>query len=456
MKHSWQSEFLSKLEVVNTQGGDVAVCGSFSRPDSVLATLDDDRVAFVAPLRSRADLESLLRGLAMQPQVRQLVLAGDDREPNAQALSALWEKGLDEDGRIAGGRGLLSPELDSEWVAALRGAVELCDQRGRAPAEVSAAIAALPSLPPERAARDEAEVAIPERQTYLSRKTTFPIFTTDVGDGWLQLLNLVLRIGTEKQGGRGERLAEALNAIVTVELSDGAGEHPPFFDFTAADFDRYEAGNAGRSQLHGRSGVDQLEAAVDRLKQSLDTDSGSLVLLDADELRTPNEAPALVSATFNVVEDRLYGSFVLRNADVYGDWPLAALSLERLQREVAKRLGVAPGTATFMIHSARLHARDWDRASRVLQASFKRPLPLQVDPSGIFLFGNDGGEARAMLLDHDASTIFWEEAFADPEDLSWYIIDTMPWLLPQHIRYVGQECAALMRAMRESECYVQG
>ena len=61
-----------------------------------------------------------------------------------------------------------------------------------------------------------------------------------------------------------------------------------------------------------------------------------------------------------------------------------------------------------------------------------------------------------MLLDHDAGTIFWEEAFSSPQELSWYIVDAMPWLLPQHIRYVGQECAALMRAMQESECYLQG
>ena len=79
-----------------------------------------------------------------------------------------------------------------------------------------------------------------------------------------------------------------------------------------------------------------------------------------------------------------------------------------------------------------------------------------VREEGVFLFGNDGGKARAMLLNHDASEILWEDAFSDPEDLSWYIVDVMPWLLPQHIRYVGQECAALMRSMREKECYLQG
>ena len=84
------------------------------------------------------------------------------------------------------------------------------------------------------------------------------------------------------------------------------------------------------------------------------------------------------------------------------------------------------------------------------------PLPLQVDHSGVFLFGSDSGKARGMLLNHAAADIFWEDAFADAQTLSWYIVDAMPWLLPQHIRYVGQECASLMHAMRAKECYLQG
>lgn len=61
-----------------------------------------------------------------------------------------------------------------------------------------------------------------------------------------------------------------------------------------------------------------------------------------------------------------------------------------------------------------------------------------------------------MLLDHDAGTIFWEDAFDTAQELSWFIVDAMPWLLPQHIRYVGQECSTLTRAMEEKACYLQG
>jgi hypothetical protein len=439
VEHTWHLHHLPKLEASNLESGDVAVCGSFAKPAQILGHLDGDRVAFAAPLSSRSDLEWLLRGLHLHPNVRHLVICGDDRRTTGQALLALWREGLDEQGLLPGSRGSLSADLDAASVDTLRSYVAVRDHRGEPLADVAARILELPVQPPEREPRSLPNPVIPERKVFLSRKTTFPIFSSDAGDAWLQLLNLALRIGTEKEAAGTERHAEALNAIVTIEAASAEQEFPACFDFNRDDFDRYYS----------------LEAECDRLKNSLDTQSGTVVFLQPEDLAGP-EAPNLISATLNAVDEKLFGSFVLRSADVYTDWPLEAMALLRLQRDVAERVGLEPGPATFVIHSACLHERDWDRAQRALAAHFKRPLPLQVDPSGIFLFGNDGGQARGMLLDHDANTILWEEAFSDPEDLSWYIVDVMPWLLPQHIRYVGQECASLMRAIREGECYEQG
>jgi hypothetical protein len=471
MQHTWQSDHLPNLEVSNLEAGDVAVCGSFAKRAPILPQLDEHRVSFVAPLDSRSDLEWLLRGLHLHPHIRHLVVCGDDPRAVGEALLALWGEGLDESGQLPGSRGGLSAELDAASVDTLRGYVQAWDFRGRTVREVAGGILDLPTRLPEREPRVLPGPAIPKRTVFLSRKTTFPIFSSDVGDSWLQLLNLALRIGTEKQTGDGERMAEALNAVVTVELPAEEPEFPAFLEFNRDDFDRFyrwfEAPppsresrpgsiHHDREDLHDWGGASPLEAVCDRLKKSLDSRSGTFVLLEPGEVNVPRVAPDLISATFSVVDQKLFGSFVFRSADLYTDWPLEAMALVRLQREVTEALGREIGTATFVIHSAQLYERDWERSLRVLRESFKRPLPLQIDPSGIFLFGNDGGQARAMLLDHDASTIFWEEAFSDPEDLSWYIIDVMPWLLPQHIRYVGQECASLMRAIREGECYEQG
>jgi hypothetical protein len=290
---------------------------------------------------------------------------------------------------------------------------------------------------------------IPERKVFLSRKTSFPIFSRDVGDSWLQLLNLALRIGTDKETPAGPA-AEALNTMVTIGLPviaedlevtvTPAEDFPAFLEF---DRDGFESRYAGVRV-----------PAFDRLTHELET--SEMAVLDADELRKLNVAEELASVTFNVVDGSLYGSFVIGRVDLYRGWPLAALSLIRVQRELAAEFGIEAGAATFVVHAVQLLASDWERTERLLGEWFKRPLPLQVDHSGVFLFGSDAGKARGMLLDHAAADIFWEDAFADAQQLSWYIVDAMPWLLPQHIRYVGQECASLMHAMHAKECYLQG
>jgi hypothetical protein len=460
MEHTWQVNHLPQLELSNLEGGDVVVCSSFRNGEPILAELEAERISFVAPLTSRCELEWLLRGLLLHPKVRHVILCGDDARASAEALLALWKEGLDEDGRIAGSRGLLSPELDNASIDPLRGDIQLLDMRDNPIAEISGVIRELPALAPERDPRIVSNPELPERKVFLSRKTSFPIFSSSVADSWLQLLNLALRIGIDRESGKGRR-AEALNAVVTIEvpvLEDGEREErddfPEYLDFSREDFERLYLPRYGQ-RFHEWKGIDQLGTVSDRLKRSPDAQAAAMVFVDPTELAS-DVAQELTSASFQVVDSELFASFVLQSSDVYTDWPLEASALVRLQREMAEGLGLGIGTATFIIHAAYLREGDFDRSLRVLDASFKRPLPLHVDPSGVFLFGNDGGKARAMLLNHDASDILWEDAFSDPEDLSWYIVDVMPWLLPQHIRYVGQECAALMRAMREKECYLQG
>jgi hypothetical protein len=460
MERTWQTAHLPKLELADLEAGDVSVCTAPGGAP-ILPALGGDRVAFVAPLGSRADLEWLLRGLLQHPNVRHLVVCGEDPAASGEALLALWKEGLDRDARIAGSRGRLAPDLDGARIDALRRDVHLLDLRGRPLEHVARVLRELPKLAAEREAAPAPPVTVPRRKVFLSRKTSFPIFSSDVADSWLQLLNLALRIGLDKPAGDGSRRAEALNVFVTIDspvLEDGAFEQPDafpaFLDFSREDFERrYLPHYAAR--LQERHGGDPLGAVCERLRRSPGSGSASLVLGGADAAGRA-AAPGLTSARFDVVEGKLFASLVLESSDVYTDWPLEASALKRIQHELAERLGLAVGSATFVVHCAHLHEDDFDRSFRILEESFKRPLPLHVDPSGVFLFGNDGGKARGMLLNHDASEIFWEDAFSNPEDLSWYIVDVMPWLLPQHIRYVGQECAALMRAMKERECYLQG
>ena len=181
-----------------------------------------------------------------------------------------------------------------------------------------------------------------------------------------------------------------------------------------------------------------------------------MVILGPTDLDRLDDAPCLVSVTFNIVDERLYGTYVFRGSDVYNAWPLDTLSLTRLQREVSKQIGIPVDSATFITHAAHINERDWDKARAKLDEWFKRPLPLQPDPSGLFFFGVENGRARALFVDHEADRVLWEGESSDPEELISYIVDTMPWLTAQHVRYLGGEAAKLTRALKEGEPYEQG
>jgi thymidylate synthase len=462
--------------VRNAATGDIGVCTLWTSPDRLAPHLDPRRINIVGPLRTRTGLGWLLRGLYLHPSIRHLVLCGDDLSLTGEALLALWEEGVGADDALPRRGGKLYPEMEGDAVDRIRQYVKLWDWRGKSPEDVGASIGDIPPLRQEMEPRSFAPVDTPERIAFPSRKTTFPLFAEDLGDAWLQLLNLTLRCGTAKGTDAGDRLAEVLNAVVTVQLSGREDALPPFFDFTTDELEachrRFTLPPSPREADYtyaerllawpwsSRGGepepVNQLEQTVERLKRRHDTRSGSLVLLGPTDLGRLDDAPCVVSVAFNIVDEQLYGTYVLRSEDVHNAWPLDALSLIRLQRDVAGRIGIPVAPATFIMHSAHVYEWDWDRAWKTLDRWFERPLPLQTDPSGLFLFGLDEGRARAMLITHEADAVLWEGEFASPEDLSWYIVDVMPWLSAQHIRYIGQECASMMRALQNGEDYVQG
>ena len=288
-----------------------------------------------------------------------------------------------------------------------------------------------------------------EHTTFPSRKTTFPLFAGEAGDGWLQLLNLVMHCGTVKGEVEGRRRAEVLNAIVTVKLGDEE-RIAPCFDVDAGELDEYYTRSFPVSSAEG---VKRLDNAVERLQRDHDT---AVVFPGTADLDAADDAPGIVSVTFNIVDGRLYATCVLGSDDIYNAWPLNALSLVRLLAEVSRRVDVPADSSTFISHSAHIGEGDWGKARAKLDEWFERPLPLQADPAGLFFFGVENGRARALFVGPDVDTVLWEGESADPEDLVRYIVDTMPWLSAQHVRYLGEEAARLARALGEGTPYEQG
>ncbi|MBM4462921.1 MAG: hypothetical protein FJ012_06235 [Chloroflexi bacterium] len=475
--HTSESEGRPKLEGQNPTTSDIGVCTLWTLLSRINPYLNVPRINIIRPLRTRTGLGWLLRDLYLYPATRNLVICGKDLSMTGDALLTIWEEGLTEDNRLPRLGWKLYPEMEREAVDLLRKYVKVWDWRNKSLEEVGKDIRNIPYLPQEMEPRAFPTVVMSEQVTCPSRKTTFPLFAGDVGDAWLQILNLVMRCGTSKSTRNGERLTEALNAMVTIKLSGEEATIPPCFDFGIEEFEAYYGHfvspfppedpdytygerlqnwtcfdrKTGRVEL-----VNQLERTIARLQRSHDTKRATMVSLGPTDLDRLDDAPCVVSATFNVVEERLHGTYVIRSDDIYNAWPFNALSLIRLQRGVSKEIGVPVDSATFISHSAHVYERDLDKARVKLDEWFKRPLPFQADCSGLFFFSVENGRVRALFVSPEADKVVWEEESPDPGNLIRYIVDTMPWLTAQHIRYLGEEAAKLARSLRDGVPYEQG
>lgn len=131
------------------RGADVAVCTLRTRvlPASLSGHA---RVAVAAPLATaNLGIEEIVRGTLARPEIRHLVVCGQDSRPflPGQSLLALAAHGTAQDGTIIGAEGYRArlPNLRSAVVAAFRRRIAVHDLRGQDdPAALLAAVDALP------------------------------------------------------------------------------------------------------------------------------------------------------------------------------------------------------------------------------------------------------------------------------------------------------------------------
>ncbi len=143
---------------VGSFGGSVAICTLHSRGlVDELAQRKPTGLALVGSLQTEnLGIERIIQNVVANPNVRQLVVCGEDTSGRVghfpgQTLLALAKSGLDDDRRIVGARGKrpVLENLDSAWAAAFRDQVEVIDRRGVCdPDELSALVSELAEINP--------------------------------------------------------------------------------------------------------------------------------------------------------------------------------------------------------------------------------------------------------------------------------------------------------------------
>lgn len=472
---TWEEECLPLLRVLN-DSGDVAVCALWNLIDVVMLGIKSDRVSVVGNLRTPLGISWFLRGLGMFPNIRTVVIWGSDLTRVGEAILQLWKQGI-EDHLIPVFQWKIDLLVENWFIENVRRDVQLIDLRGRGLGEIEGIINNIPLFNSQRSKIIFPPVPIAERSVLSPRSAPIFIRASSPKDGWLQLLNGVMRCGTVKTTRKKEKIANYFEIVVSFpapeeEVIDEC------FDFTKNDLDAYydsflssDPPPEGIDYRYGQRiqnwrGHNQLQEVIERLRENLDTKRGTISLLDACDLNELEDAPCLIDITFAVVDGKLNMSCIYRSHDMYGGWPSNIFALLRLYRSTAEQLkdkGVAYGRFTVISQNAQIYERHFSLAEEKLNKywitleSVNSLVKFEPDPVGAFVFSLDEKTrmVKVTMKNCFGDANLFEVEHKSPSALIKWIISTMPWLDHQHIGYLGKQEAKLLLALENKVPYRQ-
>lgn len=498
------AEYAKKHNLRTFGGGHVAVVTLWRDPDKAVDMLHDAGlvgpcrlsdgtqfdngypVAVVGTLYTLRGINQLLRGLWLNPCLRQLVTWGPDTQKTGKALERLWFSGPEcrrGEWYIPGTEVKIDPMIPIERVEHLVKHVTLTLVDKSTPAEGLAAHLLEPTM--KNTAPHGVPEAFPENTTVASGPLPaapmgmhLRAATTD--QLWQDALQAVTRFGTDKGADLGTGQRELLGLSLTldgvedptaVRISHAATEA---LGVTQEGLDAYAEDSfftvgvppAGVHYTPGNRlmvyhGVDQINDMVSEINRSSDTRRAVGVLWDPPTDGRGNPyPPCITQVQAHVVGSELHMTATLRSSDVLKALFADVVGLRRLQLylcEEPARQDLRLGALTLMIGSAHVYAEDLPLATEVV--GWRRPasqMP-EFDPQGNIVVEvgapDDDGTFEVIVVGLHPTTqeAIWNRSGKWLE-VTRTIADERLISEPFHWAYLGRE---VYRAAHEGPAYVQ-
>lgn len=477
---TWEEECLPHLRIRNAHG-DVTLCVLWNLLDTVMPTVEamvaNHRISVVGNLRTPLGINWFMRGLGKLPRITTVVLWGSDLTRTGEALIELLRSGATERHSIPSFEWTLDPLIESKFIHELKDGVYVVDWRGKSLNDLDEYLGHFQWKHKNRSSKTFPPMLVPELREFKPRSAPILLHATDPADGWLQALNAVMRCGVRKNTRKKESIANYFEIAVSfpaleIETIDEC------FDFNKADLDVYCAEMLSPDpppegidyrygqRLQNWRGHNQLDEAINRLVENIDTKRGTVAVLDPTDLEEREDAPCLNQITFAVVDGKLNMSVIFRSHDMYAGWPQNIMALLRVYRMVIERLkdkGVGCGRFTVLSQNAQIYERHFAFAEKKLSEhwitleNINSKAAFTPDPAGAFVFVIDEktGKVKATMKNSLGDANLLEAEHHSPSALIKWIIATMPWLDAQHIRYLGIQEAKLLLALKEKIPYRQ-
>ena len=208
----------------------------------------------------------------------------------------------------------------------------------------------------------------------------FQIEVKEIADGWETLVRKIMAEGKEIKDERGSLTKEILNTLVTItnplgnKMSEGfylnkiapvqdirvpegyfwSGEKLELYSEQFLSKDNqgfvYTYGNRLRAHFEG---IDQINIAIDRLKNCEESRRAISVTWDPTVDTKTEEVPCMILVDLKIRDNKLQTTALWRSHDIYGAFFPNAVGLTHLAKYAADKLNIDVGTVN--IHSISAH-----------------------------------------------------------------------------------------------------
>ena len=476
--------FADRLHVMNLYS-DVGIATLWTPVRTVMAFLrrlgidinpTSSRIAVLANLYGDG-LPQLIRNLLWNPQIRHLLILGQNLSGSAEELANLLTRGVEPAERlghscfrIIGTERYLDTAFDPlRLVGYIRPVVLGKLSEPETVEAVSAFFATLPPL--ERTRRERVHAPLPVYQPvyFPSEPRAHTIIGRRPLGAWEEVVRRVLRFGVPAlvEGGRRLEL-QNLKVVVTEPIEDDAAALHAV-GFKLSDLRAYQAAILSEEQLtdvcytYGNRlrrywHHDLIKTAAGRLASQPKSRNVVLSLWDPAKdfcVESVSSAPCLLTVFFRLFQDVLTLTATFRAHNVMSAWLCNLYGLMAIQAEVAREAGGLPhGPITIVSHSITIDTDATERldlAKQILATGVDgtvRKRRVQEDPNGYFTFTVDQKAGEVVAVHKVGGETLTQYRGRTAVAIEGQIVRDGAISDIGHALYVGRQLALLERQVR--------
>jgi len=478
----WPQEFPEKLTMGNL-ASQIGIATLWAQQEVVCRELNPECYAVLGNFYDKRNgFEPFVRNCLANPNIRHIVIVGNDKAGSKQVLQHFFAKGI-VDGKIAETECAVPLNIPLEDLELVRANVmlhdltdkitDLNDSQQYADA-IHMLVKELPDAGAPYAEPRLYEKVVLEADGFPSESAGAVIRGQYVGEVWLRALRHTYDYGRvtkmKAKDSTGVRAYNNLVCVVTDEDPD-APKMEPYFRFDEPYLktyydeictDKIPEGTAYTygSRLRawqGKSGetIDQIADMIAVLKKDKYRASViSQTWIVEDELtRGTKGSPCIVLVQAYTVDEKLSLTVYIRSNDMFRAWPLNAFGLRKLQKIIAEGVGLPMGSLTTVSCSAHMYEDNWRDAKEIVE-KYGTGTNCFYDPRGYYNISLEQGKIVAKHFSPDGQflkeyTGMLAREMNDQINSAQYPVDAY------HSSYLGEEFMKAETALKLGIAYTQ-